>query len=117
MAGKLLTLFRCLMSEMVRSFFRFYGTNAYWLQMTTDADMDLTFHDIATANFRVVRTWAFNDVSSKPSSGTYFQVMRTHLFFLFHLCLIPVTDPEWRSGHHQRRSRWSTAARQTSGDR
>lgn len=56
-------------------FFRFYGTNAYWLQMTTDADMDLTFHDIATANFRVVRTWAFNDVPNKPSSGTYFQIL------------------------------------------
>jgi mannan endo-1,4-beta-mannosidase len=69
---------------MVHSFFRFYGTNAYWLQMATDADMDLTFHDIATANFRVVRTWAFNDVLSKPSSGPYFQVMLSCLFFLFH---------------------------------
>jgi len=76
--------FQCLTSDMVYSFFRFYGTNAYWLQMTTDADMDLTFHDIATANFRVVRTWAFNDVPNKPSSGTYFQVMPILLFVLFH---------------------------------
>ena len=86
MAGKLLSLFQCLTSDLVNSFFRFYGTNAYWLQMTTDADMDLTFHDIATANFRVVRTWAFNDVSSKPSSGPYFQVPLSYLFFLIHFC-------------------------------
>jgi mannan endo-1,4-beta-mannosidase len=42
--------------------------------MTTDMDLDLTFHDIATAGFKVVRTWAFNDVPKKPSSGPYFQV-------------------------------------------
>ena len=55
--------------------YRFYGTNAYWLQMATDYDIDLTFHDIATTAFRVVRTWAFNDVPRKPASGTYFQVL------------------------------------------
>jgi len=86
MEGKLLSLFQRVTSDLVHSFFRFYGTNAYWLQMTTDADMDLTFHDIATANFRVVRTWAFNDVSSKPSSGPYFQVSFSRLLFLFHFC-------------------------------
>ena len=52
----------------------FYGTNAYWIHMLSDTDMDTTFHDIATAGLSVVRTWAFNDVSEKPSSGTYFQV-------------------------------------------
>jgi mannan endo-1,4-beta-mannosidase len=57
------------------SLYRFYGTNAYWLQMSTNDDIDLTFHEIATAGFRVVRTWAFNDVSSKPPSGTYFQIL------------------------------------------
>jgi mannan endo-1,4-beta-mannosidase len=57
------------------SLFRFYGTNAYWLQMSTDDDIDFTFHEIATAGYRVVRTWAFNDVSSQPSSGTYFQIL------------------------------------------
>jgi len=55
--------------------YRFYGTNAYWIQMTTDDDMDDTFHSIATAGYSVVRTWAFNDVLSKPSSGPYFQVL------------------------------------------
>jgi mannan endo-1,4-beta-mannosidase len=42
--------------------------------MTTDEDMDKTFHDISTAGFQVVRTWAFNDVAQIPASGTYFQV-------------------------------------------
>ena len=55
--------------------FRFYGTNAYWLHMTTDADMDFTLHNIAAVNFSVVRTWAFNDVASVPASGPYFQVL------------------------------------------
>jgi hypothetical protein len=61
-----------------RSFLRFYGTNAYWLQMLSDRDLDLTLHDIAKSNFTVVRTWAFNDVAQKPSSGTYFQVRVLH---------------------------------------
>jgi len=55
--------------------YRFYGTNAYWVQMTTDDDMERVFHDIATAGLQVVRTWAFNDVADKPSSGTYFQIL------------------------------------------
>jgi mannan endo-1,4-beta-mannosidase len=53
---------------------RFYGTNAYWLHMVSDEDLDTTLHDIAAADFTVVRTWAFNDVTHKPASGTYFQV-------------------------------------------
>ncbi|KIM83525.1 glycoside hydrolase family 5 protein [Piloderma croceum F 1598] len=56
--------------------YRFYGTNAYWVQMLTDEDIETTFHDIATADYRVVRTWAFNDVANKPSSGTYFQILQ-----------------------------------------
>jgi mannan endo-1,4-beta-mannosidase len=56
--------------------YRFYGTNAYWLQMLSDEDMDKTFRDIASADFKVVRTWAFNDVAQKPSNGTYFQILQ-----------------------------------------
>jgi mannan endo-1,4-beta-mannosidase len=48
--------------------------------MTTDADMDLTLHEIAIANFSVVRTWAFNDVAYTPSSGPYFQVFDIRVF-------------------------------------
>jgi mannan endo-1,4-beta-mannosidase len=44
--------------------------------MTSDEDMDRTFHDIATAGLSVVRTWAFNDVSQKPPAGTYFQILQ-----------------------------------------
>lgn len=64
-------------------FFSFYGTNAYWVHMATDDDIDLTFRSIASAGFKVVRTWAFNDVSIKPVSGPYFQVCRFLLFPLF----------------------------------
>ncbi|RXW15161.1 hypothetical protein EST38_g10695 [Candolleomyces aberdarensis] len=56
-------------------YFRFYGTNAYWAHMTTDYDLDMTFHDMATIGFKVVRTWAFNDVPNKPQSGPYFQIL------------------------------------------
>ena len=49
--------------------------------MTTDDDMDFTFHEIAKANIKVVRTWAFNDVPSKPSSGPFFQVLFDDIFF------------------------------------
>jgi len=48
--------------------------------MTSDDDMDTTFHDIATAGLQVVRTWAFNDVAKKPDSGTYFQVCLYYKF-------------------------------------
>jgi len=58
------------------STFHFYGTNVYWAQMVTDQELDTTFQDIATAGFQVVRTWAFNDVSQTPASGTYFQVLK-----------------------------------------
>ena len=70
-----------LVADIVCSLWRFYGTNVYWLQMATDDDIDWTFHNIATTGFRVVRTWAFNDVPSKPSSGTYFQVLFNRIFF------------------------------------
>jgi len=55
--------------------------------MATDYDIDLTFHDIATIAFKVVRTWAFNDVPSKPSSGTYFQVLFYRCFFFIFVYL------------------------------
>jgi hypothetical protein len=55
--------------------------------MTTDMDLDLTFHDIATAGFKVVRTWAFNDVPKKPSSGPYFQVSFDPFHSSFRHCL------------------------------
>jgi mannan endo-1,4-beta-mannosidase len=42
--------------------------------MLDDAELDAAFSKIKDAGIRVVRTWAFNDVSQKPATGTYFQV-------------------------------------------
>ena len=33
-----------------------------------------------TTGFKVIRTWAFDDVPKKPSSGPYFQVSRSFSF-------------------------------------
>ena len=92
--------------------YRFYGTNAYWLQMATDYDIDLTFHDIATTAFRVVRTWAFNDVPRKPASGTYFQVLLSCYCFAQSFVYWgggSKDSSKWPS-NYQWRSRWSTEA-------
>jgi mannan endo-1,4-beta-mannosidase len=53
-----------------------------------DSELDATFSNIAGAGIKVVRAWAFNDVSAKPAAGVYFQVR-----FLYHsaeLCLIMI---------------------------
>ena len=102
MVGKLFSSLQCLTSDVVHSFFRFCGTNAYCFYMTTDVNMDLTVYYVGTANFWIVRTWAFNDVLCNPSSGPYFQVILCK--FLFHFLFIPLINPEWRSGHYHRRS-------------
>ena len=79
--------------------------------MTTDEDLDRTFHDIATAGFQVVRTWAFNDVSQKPPSGTYFQVCFHYKFTT--LADHWSTDFTERCGDDKRRRRWLAALRQS----
>ena len=88
--------------------YAFYGTNAYWAQMATDEDIDITFHDIATLGFSVVRVWAFNDVHQKPSTGVYFQVTTPRPRPVTSQ-LIPEADSEKRDSHHQRRCRWPSA--------
>ena len=56
--------------------FRFVGTNAYWLSsLNDDKDINNTLQSIAAAGIRVVRTWAFNDVSTIPQNGTWFQLI------------------------------------------
>ncbi|PGH17847.1 hypothetical protein AJ80_04670 [Polytolypa hystricis UAMH7299] len=51
---------------------KFAGTNAYWLPfLTNDNDVDTAFRAFQAAGMKVVRTWAFNDVTS--CSGIYFQ--------------------------------------------
>lgn len=102
-------------AEVFHSSYRFYGTNAYWVQMLTDDDMERVFHDIATADLQVVRIWAFNDVAQKPSSGTYFQVLYQFFFFisLQNVVLIAVIDPAKWPSDGKRRTRWLAALGQS----
>ncbi|KAJ7097935.1 glycoside hydrolase family 5 protein [Mycena belliarum] len=56
--------------------FRFIGTNAYWLPaLNTDEDIDAVLSNISHSNITVVRLWAFNDVSTIPENGTWFQLL------------------------------------------
>ncbi|KAJ6596886.1 glycoside hydrolase family 5 protein [Mycena vulgaris] len=56
--------------------FKFIGTNAYWLTaLNTDEDVNSTLSSIRSKNITVVRTWAFNDVSTIPENGTWFQLI------------------------------------------
>jgi mannan endo-1,4-beta-mannosidase len=58
------------------SAFKFIGTNAYWLSdLNTDQDISDTFSNISAAGIKVVRTWAFNDVTVVPVNGTWFQLI------------------------------------------
>ncbi|PSR99114.1 glycoside hydrolase superfamily, partial [Coniella lustricola] len=53
------------------------GTNCYWCSfLTSDTDVDTVFSHMATAGFKIIRVWGFNDVTSVPSTGTvYFQYL------------------------------------------
>ncbi|TFK42587.1 glycoside hydrolase family 5 protein [Crucibulum laeve] len=58
------------------SAFSFVGTNAYWLHaLNSDDDIDRTLQNISMRGIKVVRTWAFNDVSAIPENGTWFQLI------------------------------------------
>ena len=55
--------------------FSVVGENAYWLaQLSTLADIDQAFSDIAGMGGTTVRTWGFNEVVGTPSYGTFYQV-------------------------------------------
>ncbi|KZO90088.1 glycoside hydrolase family 5 protein [Calocera viscosa TUFC12733] len=54
--------------------YTFAGTNAYWLAQMSNSDIDKAFSDIAASGVTTVRTWGFNDVTSIPSTGTYYQL-------------------------------------------
>ncbi|KAG9014489.1 hypothetical protein FRB93_013614 [Tulasnella sp. JGI-2019a] len=50
------------------------GENSYWVpQLTTQADIDQTFADIAAMGGTTVRTLGFNEVLGDPGYGTYYQ--------------------------------------------
>ncbi|KAA1471179.1 glycoside hydrolase [Dentipellis sp. KUC8613] len=56
--------------------FRFVGTNAYWLPfLNSDEDISNTLANMSAAGITVVRTWAFNDVTSIPENGTWLQLI------------------------------------------
>lgn len=50
------------------------AANAYWLTQLNDADINATVASMAAKNLSVIRTWAFNDVTTIPDNGTWFQV-------------------------------------------
>ncbi|KAF8636655.1 hypothetical protein AX17_003462 [Amanita inopinata Kibby_2008] len=54
--------------------FPLVGTTAYWLPaLNTEQDIDLALGNISQAGFNAIRIWAFNDVTSIPQVGTWFQ--------------------------------------------
>ncbi|KAF9464331.1 glycoside hydrolase superfamily [Collybia nuda] len=55
--------------------FFFYGTNVFWLSTLKDDELETAFAKVSASGVKVVRTWAFDDVTKKPSSGNYFQVL------------------------------------------
>ncbi|EAU88551.2 beta-mannase [Coprinopsis cinerea okayama7 len=55
----------------------FVGTNAYWLHtLNSEQDIDYTLGNISAAGIKIVRTWAFNEVTSVPETGTWFQLIK-----------------------------------------
>jgi mannan endo-1,4-beta-mannosidase len=58
------------------SAFKFIGTNAYWLSsLNSDQDIIDTLGNMSAIGIKVVRTWAFNDVTEVPTDGTWFQLI------------------------------------------
>ncbi|KAH9997281.1 hypothetical protein BJV77DRAFT_960224 [Russula vinacea] len=61
-------------------FGKFVGTNAYWLPyLNSEDDICNTLANMSKAGITVVRTWAFNDVSTIPDAGSYLQLIKTRL--------------------------------------
>lgn len=70
------------MAELIlHSPFYFYGTNIFWLSTLEDDELGTTFENIASSGVKVVRTWAFDDVAKRPSSGNYLQVCSSSLLY------------------------------------
>ncbi|KAK2466921.1 hypothetical protein APHAL10511_001179 [Amanita phalloides] len=63
--------------------FPIIGTTAYWLPaLNKDEDIDYALGNISSAGFNAVRTWAFNDVTSIPENGTWFQLITNRGLFI-----------------------------------
>lgn len=49
----------------------FAGTNSYWIGfLTNNDDVDTTLDHISTSGLKILRVWGFNDVNTKPGTGT-----------------------------------------------
>ncbi|KAK4144570.1 glycoside hydrolase superfamily [Dichotomopilus funicola] len=49
----------------------FAGTNSYWIGfLTNNADIDTTLDHISESGLKILRVWGFNDVNTKPGTGT-----------------------------------------------
>lgn len=56
---------------------KYIGTNAYWLPtLNTNEDIWNTLGNISALGIKVVRLWAFNDVDTIPTNGTWFQLIK-----------------------------------------
>ncbi|KDN49152.1 hypothetical protein RSAG8_02505, partial [Rhizoctonia solani AG-8 WAC10335] len=55
--------------------FTVVGSNAYWIpQLSNNRDITTAFNDIKNAGSTTLRTWGFNEVTSR--SGTYYQIWK-----------------------------------------
>ncbi|KAK4189477.1 mannan endo-1,4-beta-mannosidase A, partial [Podospora australis] len=57
----------------------FAGTNSYWISfLTNNRDVDLVLDHLQTSGLKILRIWGFNDVNSRPNSGTvWFQLLQS----------------------------------------
>ncbi|KAG7287373.1 hypothetical protein NEMBOFW57_006884 [Staphylotrichum longicolle] len=55
----------------------FAGTNSYWIGFLPNTrDVDTVLDHLATSGLKILRVWGFNDVNSRPGSGTaWFQLL------------------------------------------
>ncbi|KAI0281385.1 glycoside hydrolase superfamily [Russula aff. rugulosa BPL654] len=57
--------------------FTFVGTNAYWLPyLNSDDDIRNTLANMSKSGINVVRTWAFNDVTTVPDAGSWLLLIK-----------------------------------------
>ncbi|KAH7914659.1 glycoside hydrolase family 5 protein [Hygrophoropsis aurantiaca] len=59
------------------STFKYIGTDLYWLPaLNTNEDIWYTLGNISAIGIKVIRVWAFNDVDTIPTNGTWFQLIQ-----------------------------------------
>jgi len=54
----------------------FVGTNAWWLgHLTSDADVEQSFSDIAESGLKTVRVWGFGNANAPSDQTVYYQLL------------------------------------------